>query len=59
MLPRELHPPDAADTIYALTHEALYLRLTDECGCSPSRYAHWLSTTLTVVLTTAAHQDPP
>jgi AcrR family transcriptional regulator len=59
MLPRELHPTDAADTIYALTHEVLYLRLTSECGWSSSRYAHWLSRTLTVALTTAAHQDPP
>jgi AcrR family transcriptional regulator len=59
MLARGVPPADAADTIYALTHEALYLRLTDECAWSPSRYAHWLSTTLTVALTTAAHQDLP
>ena len=59
MLQSGLHPTDAADMIYALTHEALYLRLTSECAWSPSRYAHWLSTTLTVTLTTAAHQDPP
>jgi AcrR family transcriptional regulator len=55
---RGLHPTDAADTIYALTHEALYLRLTDECGWSPSRYAHWLCTTLTVALTKTAYQAP-
>jgi AcrR family transcriptional regulator len=59
ILPSGVHPTDAADTIYALTHEALYLRLTDECTWSPSRYAHWLSTTLTAALTTAGHQDPP
>jgi hypothetical protein len=38
------------NTIYALTHEALYLR-TDECAWTPSRYAHWLSATLTATLT--------
>lgn len=59
MLDSELVPADAADTIYALTHEALYLRLTDERGWSRTRYAHWLSATLTAVLTTAAHQDHP
>jgi AcrR family transcriptional regulator len=59
MLPRGLPPADAADTIYALTHEALYLRLTDECAWSPSRYTHWLARTLTATLTTTAHQDPP
>jgi AcrR family transcriptional regulator len=59
MLPRGFPPADAADMIYALTHEALYLRFTDECAWTPSRYAHWLGTTLTVALTTAAHRDPP
>lgn len=57
LLQSGLHPTDTADVIYALTHEALYLRLTDECAWSPSRYAHWLSTTLTATLTTQAHQD--
>jgi AcrR family transcriptional regulator len=51
MLDSGIPPADAADTIYALTHEALYLRLTDECRWSPSRYAHWLSATLTATLT--------
>jgi AcrR family transcriptional regulator len=59
MLPRGLQPTDAADTIYALMHEALFLRLTDECGWSSSRYAHWLSGTLTIALTTTSQQDPP
>jgi AcrR family transcriptional regulator len=59
MLARGLHQTDAADTIYALTHEALYLRLTDECTWSPSHYAHWLSRTLTAALTRAAPQDSP
>jgi AcrR family transcriptional regulator len=59
MLDSGLPLADAADTIYALAHEALYLRLTDECGWSPSRYAHWLSSTLTAALTTTAHQDRP
>ncbi len=59
MLPRGLPLTDAADTIYTLTHEALYLRLTDECAWSPSRYARWLSTTLTVALTGAAPKESP
>jgi AcrR family transcriptional regulator len=46
----ELDPSHAADTIFALTHEAVYLRLTDECGWTPERYAEWLGTTLTATL---------
>lgn len=43
---------DAADTIYALaTDESVFLRLTHECGWTPTRYADLIARTLTAALT--------
>ncbi len=42
----------AADALYALLGDAtIYLRLTEECGWSPSQYAQLLDATLTAALT--------
>jgi len=41
----------AADALYALTNEAIYVRLVDECGWTPSDYTTWLTNTLDAALT--------
>lgn len=41
---------EAADTIYALANDSVYLRLIDGCGWPPERYAPWLSRVLTGAL---------
>lgn len=41
----------AADALYALTNEAVYVRLVDECGWTPSDYTTWLTNTLGAALT--------
>lgn len=44
---------EAADTIYALaTDESVFLRLTDECGWTPARYADLIARTLQATLGT-------
>jgi hypothetical protein len=40
----------AADTVYALSNHAVYLRLTRECRWTAERYANWLVTTLQTTL---------
>ena len=59
---RRLRPdltiPRAADVLYALTNEAVYLRLVDECGWTPADYSTWLSDTLRRSLT-AGTAGPP
>lgn len=49
-LARTLNTQDAGDTIYALANQTVYLRLTEECGWSPTRYTNWLSTALATML---------
>ena len=57
-LPSTLTPIGAADVIFALTHEGVYLRLTDDCGWSPDRYAGCLSSTLTTTLIRPGYREP-
>jgi AcrR family transcriptional regulator len=45
-LPAGVTIDDAADTIYALANESVYLRLIDGCGWAPDRYAAWLTRVL-------------
>ena len=50
-LSREVSEAHAADVIYAIaTDEGVFLRLTDECGWSPARYADLIARTLTTAL---------
>jgi hypothetical protein len=58
-LAAKVTPADAADTIYALAGEDVYLRLTRECGWTGTRYAAWLADTLSAALTRSrAAADP-
>jgi AcrR family transcriptional regulator len=41
---------DAADTLYAIACETTYLRMTEDVGLSPERYADWLAETLAATL---------
>jgi AcrR family transcriptional regulator len=41
---------DAADTIYAISSEATYLRMTEGVGMSADQYAKWLNDTLAAAL---------
>ena len=41
---------DVAATVYALTSDTVYLRLTRGYGWSPSRYAEWLGDLLVAAL---------
>jgi len=41
---------DAADTLFAIAGEAIYLRMTDGAGLAPGRYAEWLERTLSTLL---------
>ncbi len=50
-LTEEISTEDAADTIYALANESVYLRLTDGRGWSQQRYAQWLARVLQRTLT--------
>jgi hypothetical protein len=46
----------AADTIYALTGESIYLRLVEQAGWSARRYARWLEDML---LAAVVNLEPP
>lgn len=48
-----------ADTIYALSNHAVYLRLTCECRWTADRYTNWLATTLQTTLLAHPHHPPP
>lgn len=41
---------EATDTIYAITSESTYLRMTEDAGLSPDRYPRWLTDTLSAIL---------
>ena len=43
-------PQEAADSLYAISNEATYLRMTEGAGLSPERYAGWLTSTLEAIL---------
>ena len=53
----ELHADAAADVVYGLANEDVYLLLTADCRWSRKRFAAWLTETLLVQL--AASPDPP
>jgi len=40
----------AADILYVLNSESTYLRMTEDAGLPPDRYASWLTDTLTAIL---------
>ena len=44
----------AGDTLYALANGTTYLRMVEDCGLPPERYAGWLTDTLMSTLTTVA-----
>lgn len=50
VLSAALTPTTAADSIFALTHQGLYLRLVDDCGWTSEDYGEWLSATFRVTL---------
>jgi len=54
-LPDTVTPQHAADTIYVLANEVVYLRLIDECGWSTARYVNWLADILQTSLTRPKH----
>jgi AcrR family transcriptional regulator len=45
-----LSAEEAADTIYAISSDTTYLRMTEGAGLSTARYAQWLSDTLAAAL---------
>jgi AcrR family transcriptional regulator len=55
-LAAHLTATSAADVIYALTSQATYLLLTDECDWTTKQYVDWLAATLQSTLTNA--NDP-
>jgi AcrR family transcriptional regulator len=58
-LPDTLTPTSAADAIFALTHQGVYLRLTDDCRWTPDRYGSWLSSILRTTLIRLDYPEPP
>jgi AcrR family transcriptional regulator len=44
----------AGDTLYAIANPTTYLRMVEDCGLPPERYAGWLTGVLTSTLTTPA-----
>jgi hypothetical protein len=54
-----LTPQAAADALYAMTNGTTYLRLVEDCGLPPQRYAEWLTEMYTVtLLRTRAARSP-
>lgn len=45
-LTTDLTADDAANTLYAILNESVYLRLVDGCGWTPDEYRSWLERTL-------------
>ena len=45
-----LTPQAAADSLYAIASATTFLRLVEDCGYPPERYADWLRNTATAVL---------
>jgi AcrR family transcriptional regulator len=45
LLREDLTPAAAADTLYAVSSGTTYVRLVEDCGLPPERFAEWLTAT--------------